>query len=676
MEEAFVLDLYRRMCIGAILALSFINCAAAQQTATSGTFVLHKFAKAIGDETYSIEAKDGTYTLTSHFLFTDRGSKVPLETTFVARTDRMTPLSYAAKGQASRQSNMDDTLTVTSDRIAITRNGKTEIQTPSEPWFITDGYSPVAMQEQMMRWWLRNGKPAEFTVYPAKTTVRIVPAGTLSVGGLAAHGYTVSGLIWGQESLWTDDAQNLIALVSTDAEFDHFEAVRQPYQANLGVFIAAAVQADLAALATLTTTARMAPARSLAITGATLEDSTGAVPVKDSVILIEDGVIKAVGVRGHVRIPNDATILDASGKYAVPGLWDMHAHYEQVEWGPIYLAAGVTSVRDVGNEFDFIRTVHDELDRKQNPAIGPHIEFAGIIDGTGPISLGAVTADTPEQALQWVERYKAAGARQIKIYSSVKPEIVRAITTDAQARDMTVTGHIPEGMTAIEGVHDGMDQINHISYEVPYFSHPVLGADGKPDRTKASVLELDGPRVKDLISTLQNHHTILDPTIALYESFLNTKPLDQLEPGIDHLPPQLREALDSPPATGDKAALASARWQIVIATLKALHAAGIPIVAGTDQAIPGYSLHRELELYVDAGFTPLEALQAATIVAARALGVEKESGSLEAGKRGDVLLLTADPLADIHNTRAVWRTVAAGAVYDPAPLWRSVGFLP
>jgi hypothetical protein len=354
----------------------------------------------------------------------------------------------------------------------------------------------------------------------------------------------------------------------------------------------------------------------------------------------------------------------------------MHAHYEQVEWGPIYLAAGVTSVRDVGNEFDFIRTVHDELDRKQDPAIGPHLEFAGVIDGTGPISLGAVIADTPEQALDRVQRYKAAGARQIKIYSSVKPEIVKAITTDAHARGMTVTGHIPEGMTAIEGVHDGMDQINHIDYALPYFSHPILGADGKRDRTKAPVLEMDGPRSKDLISTLQVHHTILDPTMALFETLFNTRPLNQLEPGIDHLPPQLREALDSPPATGDKAVVANATWQGVMATLRALHAAGIPMVAGTDQAIPGYSLHREIEIYVEAGFTPLEALQAATIVAARALGVEKESGTLEVGKRGDVLLLNADPLADIHNTRAVWRTVAAGAVYDPVPLWQSVGFLP
>ena len=672
----FVLYLYRRIGVAIIVALACASSAVAQQTAASGTFVLHQFAKAIGSETYSIETKGDTYTLTSHFLFTDRGSKVPLQATFEARTADMVPVSYAAKGKASRLSETDDSVAVSGNELSITRTGKKETLTASAPWFITDGYSPVAMQEQLMRWWLTHGKPGEFRVYPSKAKVHIEPAGTLNIAGLAAHGYTVGGLIWGQESLWMDDAQNLVALVSTDAEFDHFEAVRQPYQANLGTFIAAAVQADLGALAKLTATARMAPARRLAITGATLEDSTEAPPVKDSVILIENGVITEVGTRGQVRIPKDATVLDATGKYAVPGLWDMHAHYEQVEWGPIYLAAGVTSVRDVGNEFDFIRILHEELDREESPAIGPHLEFAGIIDGKGPISLGAVIADTPEQAKQKVEAYKAAGARQIKIYSSVKPEIVRAITADAHAQGMTVTGHIPEGMTAIEGVHDGMDQINHISYELPYFAHPVLGPDGKPDRTKPIVLEADGPRVKDLISTLVAHHTVLDPTVALYETFLNTKPLDQLEPGINHVAPQLREALDTPPSTGDRAVRAEAQWKALMATLHALHAAGIPMVAGTDQAIPGYSLHREIEIYAEAGFTPLEALQAATIVSARALGVEKESGSLEAGKRGDVLLLNADPLAHIHNTRTVWKTVAAGAVYDPAPLWQSVEFVP
>lgn len=162
--------------------------------------------------------------------------------------------------------------------------------------------------------------------------------------------------------------------------------------------------------------------------------------------------------------------------------------------------------------------------------------------------------------------------------------------------------------------------------------------------------------------------------MALFETFFHTEPLNQVEPGIDHVAPQLREALDPPPAANPE--LAKARWAALMAALRALHQAGIPIVAGTDQAIPGYSLHREIEIYVEAGFTPLEAIQSATIQAAKALGVEKESGSIDPGKRGDVLLLDADPLADIHNTRKVWRTVAAGAVYSPAPLWTSVDFKP
>ncbi len=262
------------MAISVVLACSTF-AAAQQPAATSGTFALHKFAKAIGKETYSIETKGDGYTLTSHFLFTDRGSAVPLETTFVAQASDMSPRSYAAKGRASRQSEMDDALTVKGNELTIVRRGKTETLAASGAWFITDGYSPVAMQEQMMRWWLLHGRPAEFTVYPANAKVHIEPAGPLTVDGRVGHGYTVGGLIWGQESLWMDDEQNLVALVSTDAEFDHFEAVREPYEASLGAFIAAAVQSNLAALAKLSATARMAPAHKLAIVGATLEDSTG-----------------------------------------------------------------------------------------------------------------------------------------------------------------------------------------------------------------------------------------------------------------------------------------------------------------------------------------------------------------------------------------------------------------
>jgi len=666
----------RNIVFSLAFVMATIGASHAQQTNATGTFTLYKFAKAIGTETYTIEPRGDQYDLVSHFLFTDRGTPVGLETTYAARTSDLSPLNYTAKGKSSRSSEMDDRLNVTGDSITIQRSGKAETQTASGKWFITDGYSPVAMQEQMMRWWLASGKPNEFTIYPAVAKVHIKPSETLTIDNVSMQGYTVQGLIWGTESLWMDNANNLAALVSIDAELDHFEAVRQPYVAGIDKFIAAAAKANLAVLAKLSASSQAPAGHVLAIVGATLENSTGAAPISNSVILIEDGVITAAGTRAQVKIPKHATILDAAGKYAVPGLWDMHAHYEQVEWGPIYLASGITSVRDVGNEFGMVQTLHAELNRKQDPAIGPHLEFAGIIDGSGPMSLGAVIADTPEQAREWVQKYKAAGARQIKIYSSVKPEIVKAITAEAHALGMTVTGHIPNGMTAIDGINDGMDQINHVSYVTPYIVRPGIGADGKPDRKAQPIIEPESPRAKELIETMKAHHAVLDPTVALYEMMLHSKPMDQLEPGVNHLPPQLREALDTPPAPSTQAALVDARFQTFLTVIKTLHAAGIPIVAGTDQAIPGYSLHREMELYVASGFTPLEALQSATIVPARALGVEKESGSIDIGKRGDVLLLAADPLKDIHNTRTVWKTVAAGKVYEPAPLWTIVGFIP
>jgi imidazolonepropionase-like amidohydrolase len=648
----------------------------AQQPSADDTFVLHKFAKAIGRETCSINQNAEFRTLASHFLFNDRGTNVPLEATFVSKTKDMTPILFKASGRSARFFQMDDMLTVYANRLIIVRSGKQETVTPKRPWFITDGYSPVCMQQQMMRWWLTHGRPTEFTAYPAKAKIQILPSEALQVGGKTTYGYNVNGLIWGGESLWIDDAGTLIALVSTDAEFDHFEAVRAQYEASLNDFIAAAVRANLSALRRLTKTAGTPPPMHLAILGATLEDSTGAPPIKDSAILINHGVIAAAGPRSKIAIPKDATVLDDTGKYAVPGLWDMHAHYEQVEWGPIYLAAGVTSVRDVGNEFEFIKTLHEELDRPEHPAIGPHIEFAGIIDGTGPVSLGAITADTPEQAPAWVEKYQAIGARQIKIYSSVKPEVVKAITAAAHERGMTVTGHIPHGMTAMDGVAAGMDQINHLDYLTSYFVSLPPGADGRPDPNGIPEPQLDSDRAKELIEVLRQHNTVLDPTLTVYELTGHVLPMDQVEPGVAHLPPQLKVLVTPPLTAAQDKAFVERRQLIRREIIRRLHAAGIPIVAGTDQVIPGYSLHREMELYVEAGFTPLEALQSATLQAARAVGRERDSGSLEAGKRGDVVLLDADPLADIHNTRRVWRTVAGGLVYDPAPLWRSVGFLP
>jgi imidazolonepropionase-like amidohydrolase len=411
--------------------------------------------------------------------------------------------------------------------------------------------------------------------------------------------------------------------------------------------------------------------------GATLIDGTGAAPVADSAVVIHNGSIAAAGPRAKVRIPKGAHVVDAKGKFLLPGLWDMHAHFEQVEWGPIYLAAGVTTVRDCGNEFEFITAVRDAV--AQGRGLGPRLLLAGIVDGTGPLGLGVQRVDTPEQARSWVARYHAAHFQQMKIYSSVKLDELKVVTDEAHRAGMTVTGHVPEGLNGFQAIEAGQDQINHIQYIADMMHAPFPEGMSRMDRRKAvAELNLDSPEAAKAVSFLKEHHTVVDPTMALFELFTATtaKPPASFEPGVEKIAPELAQPLTDVEPPSERSEVFGKVFSKDIAIVGALHRAGVPIVAGTDQAVPGHSLHREIELYVQAGFTPLEAIQAATIVPARVMGLDKELGTIEKGKRADLILLTADPLADIHNTRNVEYVISNGAMYHTAELWQSVGFKP
>jgi hypothetical protein len=222
----------------------------------------------------------------------------------------------------------------------------------------------------------------------------------------------------------------------------------------------------------------------------------------------------------------------------------------------------------------------------------------------------------------------------------------------------------------VQAVEAGYAQINHIQYPARDLLHI--------ERGKPFTVDFTTEDAKKQIAVFQKHHTVFDDTVSLYENFFHpaTVPYATLEPGVTKVAPQLAEALSSPGAPADRAVGAKANLDAFMATIRELHKDGLDIVAGTDQNIPGYSLHREMELYVEAGFTPMEALEAATIVPARAMRLDKSAGTIEAGKRADMVLLEADPLADIHNTRGILKTIAGGAIYDPAPLWESVEFKP
>jgi imidazolonepropionase-like amidohydrolase len=659
-----------------------------------GKFTLHKFEQPIGEETYEIRRDGGSLAVKMDFKFTDRGSPVPLTATFRGAPD-LTPQAFEIKGQTARPVSIDEAVTIDAGSNKVhfrTRDKRSDLASPSGPFFTIAGYAPATMQMLMVRYWATHGSPAQLATLPSGS-VKVEPRGQDTIHITAKDGtndrtrdrtrdekldrYTIEGLIWGRETLWFDANRNLVAAISTDAEFDHFEAIREGYESALGDFVGRAGADGMSALAEISKGISGSRASTIAIVGGTLIDGTGAAPVPDAAVVIHNGRIIAAGPRSKIKIPRHANVVDAHGKTILPGLWDMHAHFEQVEWGPIYLAAGVTTVRDCGNEFEFITAVRDAI--AQGHGLGPRILAAGIVDGTSTYTLGVEHVDTPEQALMWTDRYHAAGFQQMKIYSSVKLEELKIVADEAHRLGMTVTGHVPEGLNAYQTIEAGQDQINHITYIADIMHTPFPAGMSRIDKAKAEAnIDLDSADAQKALAFLKQHHTVVDPTMALFEFFTATtaKPPASFEPGVNKVAPELAEQLTDVGPPTERSGIGEKVFAKELAIVGALHRAGIPVVAGTDQTVPGFSLHREMELYVQAGFTPMEAIQAATIVSARAMGLDKESGTVESGKRGDLILVNGNPLEDIHQLRSVEYVITNGTMFHTAELWQSVGFKP
>ena len=286
----------------------------------------------------------------------------------------------------------------------------------------------------------------------------------------------------------------------------------------------------------------------------------------------------------------------------------------------------------------------------------------------------------PSKPWRWSGAYADAGFPQIKIYSSLKPELVADIAREAHRLGLSVTGHIPRGMNVRRAIESGMDQINHITTIVNDMITIEPDASKKKSASfdRAALLRQIDPgseRARQFIGFLKEQGTVIDPTIALYE--LTRHPPGRVpEPGLAKVAPELAGPLRSmgvPPAMEQRA---DESFRKLVEWVGALHKAGVPIVAGTDQAVPGHSLHRELELYVQAGMTPMEAIQSATIGPARAMKLDRQVGTIMAGKRADLILVAGRPDREISDIRKVKTVIAAGRAYDCAELWKSVGFRP
>jgi imidazolonepropionase-like amidohydrolase len=288
---------------------------------------------------------------------------------------------------------------------------------------------------------------------------------------------------------------------------------------------------------------------------------------------------------------------------------------------------------------------------------GPNLFFAGLVDGPGPEGFGEFSAATPAEGRALVRRYHELGFEMIKIYLALAPDVTAAICDEAHRLGMMCTGHVPRSMDLHAAIDAGMDQFAHF---------PVRG-------------DMESAEGRQQIAHFLEKKVVFDPTASWGEIGGKSaqEPMQNIQPVLQHLPvPLLQHRVANLGNGQSDTATAHARLARTLANIKAVHDAGVPIIAGTDEGIPAYSIYREIELYVKAGFTPMEALRAATAVPAQAMRVYDDVGTIEVGKRADLLVLDANPLIDVSNIRSVRFVMKDGRLFDNAALWRGAGFKP
>jgi imidazolonepropionase-like amidohydrolase len=628
-------------CVLAGLAMAAVSTVV--QVQAPPTFRLFFLGHEIGVEHDTVTTNGDARELRAAFHFVDRGTAIDLAGTLIAAPDGA-PRSLAVKGRNYRLFASDSEVTIASGRAHVRDLEQVrDVEIGGRPFFPIDNYAPIGVQEALVQYWLSHGRPVEMTAAPSGP-IRIRSRGRETEPDLER--LAIDGVVWGTETAWVQ-GDRLVAL-TTWAGALPFEAVRDGFERDKDRFIATAAADRVADLEQLTRDTPVARSGAFALVGARLIDGTDRPSIENAAIVIRDGRIVAVGPRASVHVPADVAAVDVAGKTIVPGLWDAHAHAAQVDWAPVYLASGVTTIRDMGGEEAFLIAVRDAI--ASGKALGPRYLLAGLIDGAGPRAFGMVSATTAEEAVKIVRRYHDEGFQEIKIYIETPAALVPVIADEAHRLGMTVTGHLPSGLTWQTAVEAGYDGIAHMQ----------LRGDAGSDQSKQQ------------IAFFKAHNTVMDPTQSWNELSARPKsePLSHLLAGVERLPLPLKRMFDS---------MAGGNGNAQDNSLKLLENAvdaGVLVIAGTDKGVPGFSIQRELELYVKGGMTPLEAIQAATIVPARAMKLDREVGSIEAGKRADMVVLDENPLDAIANIRTATRVVANGKLYDCDALWKAAGFRP
>lgn len=410
-------------------------------------------------------------------------------------------------------------------------------------------------------------------------------------------------------------------------------------------------------------------------------DSESATLGEPSDVFLERGLVTAIYPAGA---PTTAAVreIDGGGRVLLPGFHDMHVHIAPAD-GVLHLAAGVTSVRELGGENRDVLATRDAFDR--GTLLGPRVISAGYIEGESPFASrsGFVIADLP-QAQQAIDWYAQRGYPQIKIYNSFPREILTETVAYAHRRGLRVSGHVPAFLRAEDVVRAGFDELQHINQVMLNF----LVKDGDDTRTllrfdlvadEAHALDLDSPRVVDFLRLLAERRVAVDPTLATFENF--RQPPGAMHPSFAaveaQLPPLLARGLrvNVMDITGKRIAPSAKSYATMVEMVGRMHRAGITLVAGSDD-LPGFTFLRELELYAEAGIPPSEVLRIASWNGAVLNRTQHLTGSIAPGKYADALLVDGDPTRRISDVRRAVLVLKGGRAYRPDQLLRSQSVSP
>ena len=403
--------------------------------------------------------------------------------------------------------------------------------------------------------------------------------------------------------------------------------------------------------------------------------------VENKSIVIQDGKIDKIIDETTLEPSDDYTVVDGKGKTLIPGLWDMHGHLTKSN-GLLNIPAGVTNVRDMGNTHDNITAI-EELSQGGD-IIGGDVYRAGFMDRESPYAMKmGKTVSSLEEAKAAVDWYAERGYIQIKTYSSMEPEWVKPLAEHVHSKGLRLSGHIPAFMTAEEAVDAGFDEIQHIN--MLFLNFLGKGVDTRKRLRfsmvgeKAGELDLDSKEVNDFIQKLKEKGIEVDPTVSTFNSlFRKSGVIDpEIAPVYEHLPANVARGYTKPvmDISAEERDAYDASMKAMSAMVKKLHDSGVPVVPGTD-AIAGFTLHRELELYADAGISNADVLKLATLGSAKVVGNEANVGSITQGKQADLVFVDGNPLDDIGAIRQIALVIKGQRLYKPDDIYEAIGVKP